>query len=75
MILENAHAVPPTADRECLEAIWSHGRGCKNCFRGDCYRQGWEAASVTDDNLMRVAGKHGLTPHELRSKSRRNQEA
>ena len=49
-----SNASPPTDDHECLAAIWSQGRECKKCPREDCYRQGWDHASVTRDNVRRV---------------------
>lgn len=32
-------------ERECLEAVWSVGRACKNC-PADCYQAGWEKKRV-----------------------------
>lgn len=52
-----SHASPPTADHECLAAVFSRGRDCRKCPRVDCYRQGWEHPAVTIDNARRVAEK------------------
>ena len=48
-MIDYRFAAPPTADRECLEAIWSQGRSCKRC-PVDCYRRGWSKGLVDVDN-------------------------
>ena len=47
----------PTKGAECYEAVWSQGHSCKNCYRTDCYRQGWQKTRVDDDNAALVASR------------------
>jgi hypothetical protein len=46
----------PTHGQECLEAIWSEGRACREC-KVACYRRGWCKARVDADNLRLVKAK------------------
>lgn len=54
-------------ETECYEAIWSKGYSCKKCDRADCYRQGWDQRSVTNDNISRVEKKIYQLNHQEKS--------
>lgn len=44
----------PPGETECLEAIWSQGKGCKTC-KVICYRRGMTASEVSRDNRRLVS--------------------
>lgn len=43
----------PMIGRECLEAVWSQGKSCREC-NIDCYRKGLSALQATSDNRRLV---------------------
>lgn len=51
------HRAPP-AEYECLEAVASGGIACFRCLVC-CYRQGWDARQVREDNARLVREKLG----------------
>ena len=48
-------------ETECLTAIWSEGRSCKDCWI-ECYRRGWKKPAVDADNRAMVKAKANFQP-------------